>query len=77
MGGKGARREAQAAAETSRREAEALRQQTVLAQTRADEAAKRAQRLLMRNLRARGGGLFETDFMADAGSTLGGGGVLG
>jgi len=77
MGGKGARREAQAAADTSRREAEALRQQTVMAQARADDAARRAQRLLMRNLRARGGGLFESDFVADGSTSLGGGGTLG
>lgn len=76
MGGKSAKRAANQAAESSRIEAENYRQQTSLLQRRTEDQSKKAQRLLMRSLRARGAGFFETDFAP--GSTLGGNaGTLG
>lgn len=75
-GGKSARREARAAAEESRKESEVFRQQSLSLSQKADAEAKRAQRLLIRALRARGSGYFETDFTSQN-QTLGGGGVLG
>jgi hypothetical protein len=74
MGGKGARRSAQAAADASRAEAQTLREQTSLLQQTTQRQAERAQRILMRSLRARGTGIFETDFTP---AGLGGAGVLG
>lgn len=68
-----ARKAAQSAADDARREAEGLRQQTAIINRRAELAALKAQRVLFRALRARGGGFFETD-RAD---TLGGTGTLG
>lgn len=69
MGGKSAKRAANQAAEASRAEASNLREQTSILQRRTEEQSKKAQRLLMRSLRARGAGFFETDF---ADSALGG-----
>ena len=75
MGGKSAKRQARAAAEASREEAANLRSQTEILKKRTESQAMKAQRILMRSLRARGAGFFETDFTpAD---TLGGGGTLG
>lgn len=76
MGGKSAKRRANAAAEASRAEAENFRQQTSILQKRTDEQARKAQRLLIRSLRSRGAGFFETDFnsassLGGSGSTLG------
>ena len=62
MGGNSAKRRANQAAESSRVEAESFRQQTTILQKRTDAQAKKAQRMLMRSLRARGTGFFETDF---------------
>ncbi len=75
MGGRSAKRRANQAAEASRVESENMRQQTAILQKRTEDASKKAQRVLMRSLRARGAGFFETDFAPAA--TLGGGGTLG
>ena len=76
MGGKSARRRANAAADASRAEAENFRQQTSILQKRTEEQARKAQRLLIRTLRSRGAGFFESDFSSS--SNLGGsGGTLG
>lgn len=75
MGGKSAKRQARAAAEASREEAANLRSQTEILKKRTESQAMKAQRILMRSLRARGQGFFETDFApADR---LGGEGGLG
>jgi len=69
-----AQREAAAAAaqaDTLRGELEA---QTKLEKERTDREKMKAQRLLMRSLRAGSGGYFETD---QGGSLLGGSGVIG
>ena len=71
-----AKREAAAAAsqaETLRGELEA---QTKLEKERTDREKMKAQRLLMRSLRAGSGGFFETD-TGSQGSLLGGSGVIG
>lgn len=75
MGGKSAKRQANQAAEQSRVEAENMRKQTAILQKRTEDQALKAQKMLMRSLRARGAGYFETDFTPSA--TLGGGGTLG
>lgn len=76
MGGKSARRRANDAAQEAREEAANYRAQTSLIQKRADAQAKKAQRMLLRTLRSRGAGFFETDFLNT--SQLGGeGGTLG
>ncbi len=76
MGGKSAKRRANAAAEEARNEAANYRAQTDILKKRTEDAAKKAQRLLLRSLRSRGAGFFETDFAQP--STLGGeGGTLG
>lgn len=74
MGGGKARRQAQAAAEASNREAAAYREQTDLLRRKIETQAMKAQRILMRGLRARGQGIFETDFIQ---SPLGGTGTTG
>ena len=72
MAGKSAKREARAAAEASRTEAQNYRTQTAALQKKTELAQVKAQRLLMRSLRARGAGFFETDFLGGESSTLGG-----
>jgi hypothetical protein len=62
--------EAAAQAETLRGELERDRK---LEKERTDREKKKAQRILMRSLRAGSGGYFESD----AGSTLGGSGAIG
>lgn len=78
MGGNSAKRRANAAAEESRVEAANYRTQTSILQKRTEDQAKKAQRLLLRSLRSRGAGFFETDFLSTSASSLGGnGGTLG
>jgi len=78
MGGGSGRRQARQAAEQSRVEAETARQQAAIIQKRAQDSALKAQRVLMRSLRSRSAGFFETDFTTGgAGGLLGGGGTLG
>jgi hypothetical protein len=50
-----------------------LAQQTALEKDKSNREKMKAQRLLMRSLRAGSGGVFETD----QGTTLGGSGVIG
>ena len=73
-GGKRARRAANAAAEASREQANLLKEQTNQLRKQAERNAMRAQKILFRSLRARGGGFFESD---SSNSLLGGSGVLG
>lgn len=75
MGGRSAKREARAAAEASRTEAANFREQTASLQKRTELAAAKAQRTLMRSLRARGSGYFESDFLGGTNDSLGGGGT--
>lgn len=75
MGGRSAKRRANQAAEQSRVESENMRQQSAILAKRTEDQARKAQKLLMRSLRARGSGYFETDFVPA--NTLGGGGTLG
>jgi hypothetical protein len=76
MGGKSAKRRANAAAEESRQEAANYRAQTSILKKRTEDEIKKSQRLLLRSLRSRGAGFFETDFMNP--NQLGGeGGTLG
>jgi hypothetical protein len=72
-GGGGAKRQAAQAAEQSRAEAAAYRIETANLQRKTDAASAKAQRVLMRSLRARGGGFFESD----APAALGGGANIG
>ena len=67
MGGGSARRRAEEAAEASRREATNLREQTKILERRTQRDAKKASNIMMRALRARGGGFFQSD----TSSTLG------
>lgn len=76
-GSKSARRAANAAAEQARQEAARFRHETDLLKRRTEDERLRAQRILMRALRSRGGGIFESDFLSQFGSTLGGTGTLG
>lgn len=69
-GGKAARRQAEAAAAQSREEAARLREQTEILKNQTKQQKQKSQTIMMRALRARGGGFFETD-------QLGGGGSLG
>ncbi|CZH71103.1 TPA: hypothetical protein JBL19_06210 [Legionella pneumophila] len=68
-----AQREAKAAAFAADQARLELEEQTKLEKERANREKLKAQRLLMRSLRAGAGGYFETD----QGSTLGGEGVIG
>lgn len=78
MGGSSSKRRANQAAEESRVEAANYRAQTSLLQKRTEDQAKKAQRMLLRSLRSRGAGFFESDFTNNAASSLGGeGGTLG
>ena len=70
-----AQREAQqaaAAADSARADLEA---QTKIEKERQNREKSKAQRVLMRSLRAASGGYFETD--SGSGTTLGGSGVIG
>lgn len=62
MGGGSARRRANEAAEKSKREAQRLRGETDALQRRTRLDTERAQQIMIRSLRARGGGVFESDF---------------
>ncbi len=76
MGGKSAKRRANQAAEESRQAAADYRTQTTILKKRTEDEIKKSQRMLLRSLRSRGAGFFETDFMNA--SKLGGeGGTLG
>jgi anti-sigma factor RsiW len=68
-----AQREASAAAAAADQAMGELEKQTRLEKEKNDRERMKAQRLLARSLRAGAGGFFETD----AGSTLGGSGVIG
>ena len=68
-----AQREANAAAASADAARVKLEEQTAIEKERANKEKVKSQRLLMRSLRAGGGGFFETD----QGSTLGGSGVIG
>lgn len=70
-----AQREASAAAASAEQARQELANQTAMEKERTNREKMKAQRLLMRSLRAGSGGFFETDTGAD--STLGGSGVLG
>ena len=74
MGGRSAKRAANQAAEASRAEAANYREQSALLQRRTEDQAKKAQRVLMRSLRARGSGFFETDFTPGSAVPMGGAG---
>jgi hypothetical protein len=73
MSGRSAKKRANQAAEEARTEAANYRAQTSILQKRTDDQAKKAQRILLRTLRSRGAGFFETDFNT-SGTTLGGAG---
>ena len=75
MAGRSARREAKNAAAASRAEAENFTQQTASLQEKTARAQLKAQRMLMRSLRTRGSGFFESDFLGGSGDALGGGGM--
>lgn len=68
-----AQREAKWAARSADDARMELEEQTRLEKERQDREKLKAQRLLMRSLRASAGGYFE----GDAGATLGGSGVIG
>lgn len=68
-----ARRQAQEAANQAEAARQELEKQTKEYKRRADQEQRKAQRLLMRQLRAAGGGFFETD----TSTSLGGTGALG
>lgn len=70
-----AQREAKYAAQAADVARQDLEKETALAKENTKKEKLKAQRLLMRSLRAGGGGYFETD--TGAGSTLGGSGVIG
>lgn len=69
-----AKRQAKAAAAQSEQARIELAQQTEFLRKQSEDEKKRANRLLLRSVRAAGGGFFETD---SGGQTLGGTGVLG
>ncbi len=69
-----AQREAAAAAQAADSARVDLENQTKIEKERQNREKIKAQRILMRSLRAGSGGYFETDA---AGSTLGGSGVIG
>ena len=64
---------AEAAAVAAQQAVVELQQQTAIEKEKSNREKLKAQRILMRTLRAGGGGFFETD----QGSTLGGSGVIG
>ena len=68
-----AQREASAAAADAQQVRTELAQNTAMEKEKSNREKMKAQRLLMRSIRAGGGGFFETD----QGSSLGGDGVLG
>lgn len=68
-----AQREAQAAAAAADGARRELEEQTKIEKERQNREKLKAQRVLMRSLRAGAGGYFETD----SGTTLGGSGVIG
>ncbi len=70
-----AQREAAASAAEADRVRGELEAQTKLEKERTDREKMKAQRLLMRSLRAGSGGFFETD--SGQGALLGGSGVIG
>ncbi len=70
-----AQREAKAAAAAADSARIDLENQTKIEKERQTREKIKAQRILMRSLRAGSGGYFETD--TGAGSTLGGSGVIG
>jgi len=72
-----AKREAAAAAQQADTLRGELEAQTKLEKERTDREKIKAQRLLMRSLRAGSGGYFETDTGSGSGSLLGGSGVIG
>lgn len=67
-----AKREARESAQQATIATQKLQEQTTLLKERSDAEKTRAQRLLMRSMRAAGGGYFES-----ASNTLGSTGVLG
>ena len=69
-----AQREAQAAAAAADSARADLEAQTKIEKERQNREKLKAQRVLMRSLRAASGGYFETD---SPGTTLGGSGVIG
>lgn len=68
-----AQREAKAAAAEAQQVREELNKNTALEKEKNNREKIKAQRILMRSIRAGGGGYFETD----QGSSLGGSGVIG
>jgi hypothetical protein len=68
MAGKSAKRQAKAAAEASNVEAGRLAEQTTLLKKRTEATALKSQRILLRALRSRGGGFFETDTQSTTGA---------
>lgn len=70
-----AQREAQAAAAAADSARADLEAQTKIEKERQNREKLKAQRVLMRSLRASSGGYFETD--SGSGTTLGGSGVIG
>lgn len=68
-----AQREAKAAAAEAQQVREELNKNTALEKEKNNREKLKAQRILMRSIRAGGGGYFETD----QGSSLGGSGVIG
>lgn len=68
-----AQREAKAAAAEAQQARQELNANTTLEKANNNREKLKAQRILMRSIRAGGGGYFETD----QGSSLGGSGVIG
>ncbi len=68
-----AQREAKAAAAEAQSAREELNRNTALEKEKNNREKLKAQRILLRSIRAGSGGFFETD----QGSTLGGSGVIG
>lgn len=61
MSGRGARRQANQAAEESRIQAAELQKQSNILKRRQENDSRKSQKLLIRALRAQGGGIFESD----------------
>jgi len=74
--GRSGRKESIQAAQESKEEAARYRAQTEALQKQTAAAQMRAQRVLMRSLRARGSGFFESDFLGGNNQPLGGGDVM-
>lgn len=70
-----AQREANAAAAEAQQARDELAANTAVEKEKANREKLKAQRLLMRSIRAGGGGYFETD--QGKGTALGGSGVIG